>query len=263
MLELSKNEFEKILPLTAKIDHNRALVFAVIENKHPGMVFVNKTENPDFALVVTRVNFLFVLGNVVFEEDKRLLARTLFQKILPRMQEKSMIIFSYSEPTLKNLEELFQKKRGVRIHRKQFKLVLKPGILEDYYKWIESITPGYKMEKLDNDLAADAKIEREIADFSKSSFGYCIRKEKEIISFCYSIFTGGGEAEIDIRTNEKYQGRGFAKIVAAAFILKCIKKELAPNWATWPYREGSIALAKKLGFEEREDIPAFFWAEEM
>ncbi len=263
MLELNRNEFKQILTLTAEVEHNRALVFSVIENKHPGMIFVDKTESPNFALVVTRVNFMFVLGSVVFEEDKRLLVRTLFQKVLPRMQGKELIIFAYSEPTRKSLEEIFQEKGGIQIHRKQFKLVLKPEVLENYNKWIEDIPQGYKLEKMDNDLASNAEIEREIADFSQSSFGYCIRKEKEIISFCYSIFTGGGEAEIDIKTNEKYRGRGFAKIVAAAFILKCLEKELVPNWATWPYREGSIVLAKKLGFEEGEDIPAFFWAEEM
>jgi hypothetical protein len=68
---------------------------------------------------------------------------------------------------------------------------------------------------------------------------------------------------VDIFTEEACRGRGLAAITACAFIEECLTRGLTPAWACWPYREGSYKLAKKLGFEERPDAPAFFWTEEM
>ena len=43
-----------------------------------------------------------------------------------------------------------------------------------------------------------------------------------------SIYVGGGEAEIDIRTDERYRGRGYARLTACAFIEACLEKGLRP-----------------------------------
>jgi len=263
MKELSRNEFGKIKFLAEEAKNNRALIFSVIEKKHPGRVFVNKLDNPHFALIVTRVNFMFVLGDVLFDQDEKTLSRTLFGKVLSDLEEKAIILFSYSEPTRKAVERIFQKKEGIRISRKQFKLTINPDLMEKYRKIKEEVPQGFRLEKMDNMLGEKAGLKKEIADFSGDAFGFCLLQGEEIASFCYSIFLGGGEAEVDIKTNEKFQGKGLASIVAAAFIMECFQKGLVPNWATWPYREASIALAHKLGFEEIDDIPAHFWAEEM
>jgi hypothetical protein len=41
------------------------------------------------------------------------------------------------------------------------------------------------------------------------------------------------------------------------------QKGLKPNRACWPEREASRALARKLGFEEKPDVPALLWFEGM
>jgi RimJ/RimL family protein N-acetyltransferase len=44
---------------------------------------------------------------------------------------------------------------------------------------------------------------------------------------------------------------------------KLLDRYLEPHWACWPEREASIALAKKLGFEEAQDVPAYYWREDL
>ena len=85
----------------------------------------------------------------------------------------------------------------------------------------------------------------------------------KVVSQCISVFIGKNEAEIDVSTREDYQGRGFAAICAAAFIDECISRGIEPRWTCWPFREGSIALAEKLGFVKQFEAPAWFWAEKM
>jgi RimJ/RimL family protein N-acetyltransferase len=88
-------------------------------------------------------------------------------------------------------------------------------------------------------------------------------KDDELAVVCSSVCVGGIEAEIDIFTDEKYRQQGLATIAACAFIEESLSRNLTPNWACWPEREASVALAKKLGFVEQLDAPAHLWAEDL
>ena len=70
---------------------------------------------------------------------------------------------------------------------------------------------------------------------------------------------GKKHAEIDISTVESEQNKGYGKIAAAALITELLKRDIIPDWCTWPYREVSQILAKKLGFESQPDVTANIW----
>lgn len=74
---------------------------------------------------------------------------------------------------------------------------------------------------------------------------------------------GHGEVEIDIHTHEDHRIKGYATIVATAFIHHCLQHNLTPVWSRWPFRKESIQLATKLGFREEKKLPAIYWAENM
>jgi RimJ/RimL family protein N-acetyltransferase len=147
----------------------------------------------------------------------------------------------------------------IRIHRKVFDFNYEKYLL--YREKQISIPDGLSMQPIDQALVERYPNYRSIADPATKRFGFCLMKGDEVVSECSSIYVGGGEAEIDIHTDERYQGKGYAQLTARAFIDACLGKGLKPNWACWPERQASWVLAGKLGFDEKPDVPAHLWAE--
>ena len=129
--------------------------------------------------------------------------------------------------------------------------------------WKSRLPEGFIVRAIDAQLAEHYPIYREIVNPASKRLGVCLMHGEDIVCECSAIFVGRGEAEIDIHTRQAYQGRGYATLTASAFIETCLARGLKPNWSCWPERPASVALAKKLGFEELPDVPAHLWAEDM
>jgi GNAT superfamily N-acetyltransferase len=258
MDELIQNEFAKLSPLLENVTHHRALVYSVIERNHPGRVFVSQKTQPTAALVVTKVNFLFFLGNIHDAYFNNSLPGLILNRLAPEAGASEMMIFTFTNEARRMLGQVFEDEQVQWIARKQFSF--HPGRFRRHSNPSATIPAGMELKPITNEVAARVGIDTTICNFARHEFGFYLAKGADVAGACYSIFTGGGEAEIDIQTAENYRGQGLGTITATAFIEECLKRELRPNWACWPFREASCALAKKLGFEEREDLPVLHWA---
>lgn len=261
MIEICASEFGKVIPIFRNIDHSVAIVYAVLEGNSPGRVFVDDSATPSSAFLFPEGTFFYISGNENDAAFCQSVSTLLFNEILPNAVEKEMVLFTFSTVWRKRLDTLLSEKGAIRIYRKVFDFNL--GKFSDYRRRQAGIPDGLTIQPIDHTLAENYPGYRSIIEPGSNRFGFCLMKGNEVVSECSSIYVGGGEAEIDIHTNEKYQGMGYAPLVASAFIEACQKKGLKPNWACWPERQASLALAKKLGFEEKPDIPAHLWAEEM
>jgi len=260
MIELDASEFHKVTPIFRGIDHNIAVVHSVIEGNNPGRVFADNPLAPTSAFLFPEGTFLYVGGNENDSAFGQSLKNLIFDDILPHAAEKELILFSFSDAWRNRLDALLREKSVIRIHRKVF--TFSPERFSVHKQWRDRIPDGFCMRQIDEQLAERQPAYRPIVSSSKK-FGFCLLREDQVVSDCVSIFVGKGEAEIDIHTHEKYRGRGLATLTASAFIEACLSRELRPNWACWPERRASWALAKKLGFEEKPDVPAHYWAENM
>ena len=92
-------------------------------------------------------------------------------------------------------------------------------------------------------------------DVIQNSLGVFLNYDDEIISVCYAAAISDRKAEIDVKTNEKYRKRGFAKIVTEHFIEKCLKNEITPIWDCYTNNIASVNLALTLGFEKDFSYP--------
>jgi RimJ/RimL family protein N-acetyltransferase len=257
MIELTSNEFTTLSPLLENVTHNRALVYSVLERNHPGRVFANRKMQTTAALIVTKVNFLFFLGSIRDATFNNCLPGLIIDRLARESGANEIAIFAFEEETRQMLERVFGDERVQRLVRKQF--TFNPERFHQRAKSSIPIPEGMELKPLTNQLAAKIQIDTTICNFKRHEFGFYLAKGADVVSACYSIFTGGGEAEIDILTAEDYQGQGLGTITATAFIEESLKRGLRPNWACWPFREASCALARKLGFEEMEDLPALLW----
>lgn len=261
MFVLNPKEYSKVLPILKNIDHNVALVFSVIERNSPGVVYVDNIIEPQSIFIDTLGSFYYLCGREDNVEFNNQVYDTIFREILPKRIEKELILFSYSDEWKDRLDYLLKEKGAIRINRKTFSFNLQK--FNPYIGWKNKVPSGYKVERITNELAEKYEQYKPIIDSSSKRFGYCVLKDDEVVSDCIAVCVGGGEAEVGISTNENYRRQGYATLAASAFIEHCLLNGLTPNWACWPYRVESIALARKLGFQDKAGIQAHYWAENM
>lgn len=261
IIELSPQSYPIVTHLFAGIEHNAALVHAVIDGSSPGRIFADDSASPSCALIAMEGAFSYLGGTPVSEEDAQALVEYIFTDLLPNAQEKELVLFAFNSLARVRLEPLLAKRGVITIYRKIF--AFNPQKFAALSGWRTQIHTGAALRLIDSEIASQYPQFQPLVDPSTRRFGVCLIENGRILSHCSAVAVGGGEAEVDIFTEEDCRGRGLAAITAAAFIEECQKRGLTPAWACWPYREDSYKLAKKLGFEERPDAPAFYWAEGM
>jgi hypothetical protein len=258
MLHKLKNEdYGRVMPLIKDISHSRALVFSVIEGNAQGSVFVDNIEEPRTAYIEGEFSYLVGYeNNSSFNND---IYNYIFNEKISKSKDEELVLFLFSESWLE-IRSLLKERGCIDIQRKTFNFNVK--------KFKESkdnrinLTEGFDIVKITEEFVNKYQKHQEIIQFP-SRFGFCIVNEKEIVSECISVAVGAGEVEIGVNTNEMYSHKGYATKVCSEFIDYCIEKDIWPNWSCWPFRKESINLAGKLGFEEKESVPAIYWSHDM
>lgn len=95
-----------------------------------------------------------------------------------------------------------------------------------------------------------------VDDFLNKSFGFYIEKNNKILSACTACLLSKKSAEISIITDPEFRKNGLATIVAAKFILYCLKHDLIPHWDAANYP--SYLLALKLGYDYVGDYNIYY-----
>lgn len=245
MIELKRSEFAFAAPLFAGIDHNVPIVFSVLEGTAAGSVFVDDPGCPRSAFVAVGGAFSYVAGDETDDAFGRALVALIFEDLLPSHEEQELVLFAFTDAWRAKLDTLLTPKGAIRIHRKAFSF--DAAHAPDFRSWRSRVPTGCRMESIGL-VEGDPR------------FGVRLMKGHEVASECTAVFVGRGEAEIDIHTDENHRDLGLGVLTAGAFLEECLGRGLRPNWTCWPEREASIALARKLGFVEQEDVPAHLWA---
>lgn len=261
MIELNSTQFHKVNPLFQNIEHSAAIVYAVLERNSPGRIFVDQPNTPTVALLYAEGAFFYIAGSGTSQALSQALVPVIFTNLLPQINDKEMVLFSFSSALRNTLDGLFREQGVIQIVRKVFKF--NPDLFRAHPDRKASLPEGFDLRVMDQQMSEQYPHIKPIVDPATKRLGVCLLNGTEIASECSSIFVGKGEAEIDIHTDPKYQGKGYATLTAGAFIELCMARGLSPQWSCWPERQASIALAKKLGFEELPDVPAHYWAEDM
>lgn len=249
MIELKPSEFAFVAPLFANIEHSVPIVFSVLEGAAAGRVFVDRADPPRSAFVAVHGAFSYVIGEETDDVFGREIVPLLFDDVLPSQEEQELVLFAFSDAWRAKLDVLLAPKGAIRIHRKTF--AWDADRAPAWRLWRDRMPAGYRMEST------------ALAEGDPRFGVQLMGGEGEVISECTSVFVGRGEAEIDIHTDENHRQLGLGTLTASAFLEECLARSLHPNWTCWPEREGSVALAKKLGFIETADVPAHLWAPDL
>jgi RimJ/RimL family protein N-acetyltransferase len=107
---------------------------------------------------------------------------------------------------------------------------------------------------------------RTAAEFERDERGCCVihRSTSALVAWCASEYTcqpvpGGPRAcEVGIQTRESYRRQGFATLVAAATVERCLAECIEQiGWHCWDSNLGSAATARKVGFELADVQPVW------
>jgi GNAT superfamily N-acetyltransferase len=86
--------------------------------------------------------------------------------------------------------------------------------------------------------------------YAQQGFGFALIIGEAIASTVTAISVSERHALINVATEPPFRQRGFATLISARFIEYCLEHGLLPVWDTDDTNAGSIATARKLGFEE-------------
>lgn len=229
--------------------HNIPVIYSSLEGQYEGELFVDSEVDPQIAILFTPFGFHFVGGNPETDNVVDVLDGMLFKEYLINSGQKEAIVFGPNEKWDKVLNEVFERHHGIKGNRKIFHLN------KEKFEKVKSIKNDF--ESIEKSLIYEKD------GGSTIHYPVCrIFKDEKCISFCSGFMLGKGRAEIDVFTEETYQGKGYAKETGIALITELLNKGIEPDWCTWPYRIESQKLALSLGFELAEEISAHIWGED-
>ena len=255
MVELAPSRYAKVLPLFSSIASHRAIVYSVLERNNPGRVFVDNASNPRSAFLFSVTEFFYFAGdetNAAFMEEMR---NIIFNDLLS--PPYSVSFGGFTPAWKETLDRWLTGMPGGWANRAE--LDFPPKNFAALQEWRTRIPDGYRIAPFDPQLAGcTAGIEQlwnGAQNFMDQGAGYAVLEGDEIVSSCFMVVKGAGEAEISVDTHEAHRRRGLAQLCVSAFVETCLQRGLRPHWTCWADNLASLKLAQSLGFTRRSESP--------
>ncbi|MDR2941490.1 MAG: GNAT family N-acetyltransferase [Treponema sp.] len=226
------------------------LVQSVIQKNMDGKIFINK--NCKKVLIINNLNWVYVIGDDIDKEfDKEIIY------ILTENNKGNYIWFGMT----KYWEELI---RDILKGPIEYFPRLEWNFDNNIFNKTKITYEKYVVEKIEknNINKVCGGIKNSITDFwftkenfLDNGFGYYVEHDKKIVGLIISAGIYHDEVEIDIIVDSQYQKQGLGKLLSVTFIENCLKKNSIPKWDCYKYNEGSVKLAKSLGFKVINEYP--------
>lgn len=282
--ELEPKEYEQVRPLYADW-WPYLVIFAVIEGRCPGQIYVDDLRAPRAALLWDHVEGELYLARSTEGGSREkvaddALARALNDCIrhrirpyaeahLPHLSEYTL----YCDPAAweGELDLVLDGLNPMEHHRKLY-LFKQPQV-----DWRARVPAGFTMAPVDESLFARCGLAgmetmrdwvlgdwRSPADVARQEVGFCLVHGDALASWCVSEYTcepvpsAGRMTHLGIYTREGYRRQGLATLVAAAAVERCLASGIEQiGWHCWEANAASAATAEKVGFELARDAVVY------
>ena len=249
MIKLVGNEIQKTRHLFEDFEFYQAVIFSIFEGQYNGTIYTDSREKPNWAILQTPFLQHVVAGNPVTGFEN-IVEEIFFTHILNEQTEKEIVAFYNDDVWDKTLKQIFEKHYGVSDKRKIFGFSL-----ENYKNLIHKQIPS--------DVKVISEKCRTLPNALIDTWSSKVLFNDKIVSYCNALMVGKQMAEIDIATEEDFQGKGYATIASISLINNLLNDGITPCWATWPFSLKSQHIAQKLGFVLEKEVNAWIWLEEM
>lgn len=270
--QLDPSQTGRASALFTPLAHHLSAV-ALLNGDAPGTVWVDDPNRPRSALARIGHRF-FLAGDDSNEGFNRAVRRFFLDEIYPAARAEGQEEFALYYPAAAwegAIPCILEGKYPNRDMRHYYELKL-AGISG----WQERAPQGFRIQRidpalLDENLENSAAVRRETISecpsleyFLAHRFGFCLRSDRVIASWCMSEYNSSGRCEIGIETVEAFQRRGYGVLTAGALIDYAYTQEIERvGWHCWAYNLPSVRTALRLGFAKVCDYPIYFaWFDE-
>ena len=136
----------------------------------------------------------------------------------------------------------------------------------DLSPYLDELPAGYSLRRMDRALLErspkyDENLNRygSLENFLTRGLAVCILHEDNIVCEAYADMEIGGVREIGIRTREGHRRKGLAVRACAHLIHWCEESGSAAYWDCVRLNAGSVALTRKLGFQDERHYRLLAW----
>lgn len=262
MFRIIKEEKYKIIKEFCNQYKQKVSVNSVLDGTSPGRVFADDENNPTLVLVWVKP----VSGNLFGRTDNidqlnKTLNRLLDEVIIPESLEldnQGFFITLYDEVYWNSYKDKILPNRSL-IEADRWIPVFDQKNFRKSKELLKPLPAGYELKMVSKEMllleqnqAAKASVLyywNNIEKFINIGFGFCITKDKKIISSCIADFKSEMNYQIDIETFDvEERKKGFASHCAIAFNDHCLQNNYLPSWEADFENFASQELALKVGF---------------
>ncbi len=269
--ELQPSQFEIVRPLFHALDYHLYL-FAVIEGKSPGQIFVDDVSAPTVALIWDHAESGCYLGGDY--RDPAILHAfntTLLDTIRPQAKTLDLVelVINYTpDGWEEQLPVVLDGLNPLKEWRKHFVMRSQPAL-----DWRAALPAGYTVCMVDEAFLArtDLKNMARLQNWNGSplrhhlqalmggAMGCCVVDGDTIASWCLGDCAAGTAVEVGIHTAEAYRQQGLATIAVTATVEACLANGATQvGWHCWSSNLASAATARKVGFQQTVEHPVYF-----
>lgn len=245
---LHTDEYAIAKPFFENFNIYETILYSILENKSAGVIFTDNKINPSFVLVCSPSTvsipnaYAYLSGEL---NESSLIRVASYLKTLPKI---SLVV-----PFDWKFRFFFEKLGFNSIERMQLR---RPFHFFNLDNWKQSLPNQYTISKIDKKNFSQCNWHSFILScygdedhFFASGMGFCLLDQEKIISESYGLIANG-KAEIGVITDKNYRSQNLGTIISAIVLDYCYKYNIEPYWNCDISNSASMAIAKKLGFEE-------------
>lgn len=249
-------------PLCAPLEHH-LVIDSILEGKTPGSIFTDHPTHPEAAWINFK-HHCFLVGKPDLPDFNQVFKTYLNQSFIPKARSagQEALLFDRHPAGWSTLLDQLIPGLQPRPYPRQYYAC--QSLRED---WRKLLPEGFRMVQVDADLLEQthltnlAEVRDEmcserisVQDFLENSFGFCIQRGDELIAWAFSEYNSNGCCEVGIATVKKYRRMGLGTAVALALVEHALNAGYhTVGWHCWASNLPSAALARRAGFEHRQD----------
>lgn len=253
MINLDETQYRIVYALIKDINHNRAAIYAVVDNSTPGHIWVDNVTNPTCAMIHPENMFWYILGNPPVSNEFIESAISIWRE---HSKHESIEIFTFSQKWHLLLDKLLKKYNKINITRCIY--TFDESAYREMFKNRFDVPQGMVSNYWDSNADNVQNEILELLSAFPSAKVWAILKGDTLVSHSEIICIGDEVAEIGVETHPNYRRKGMAVKVIDLLINYCLEKDLSPEWGCWKDNTPSCALAEKMCFKLSNEVTVFY-----
>ena len=226
---------------------------AVLAGGNNGKIFTDDPEHPRWAFVWEADDGTLYRGGVYNRE--------ILSDVIGLLRQEGIVALGFRDGD--STVDLFPLDPDAGAECLEFD---RPLGASDLSPFLGQLPAGYQIHRVDKTLWEHSPRREEnlnrygsVDNFLDRGIAVCITQAGEIVCEAYADMEIMGMREIGIRTESAHRKKGLATIACAHLIQLCEEEGVGTYWDCAKFNAGSIALANKLGFQNKRAYKLLAW----